>query len=176
MNLKELKDHIRSGKLNERLLDIYMDPNRLEDQTERYVSALTRYEDLFGDADAQIISAPGRTEVGGNHTDHQRGQVLAASINDDAIAVASPNDSHQVRIQSEGYGMLTIDLHDLEKKPSEEGTSAALIWGILACASCGIGFFWLIPYMQMTFTNSYAALKNDALASGRLCPADFGSR
>ena len=49
-------------------------------------------------------------------------------------------------------------------------------WGILACASCGIGFFWLIPYMQMTFTNSYAALKNEALASGRLCPADFGSR
>ncbi len=133
MNLKELKNHIRSGKLNERLLDIYIDQNCLSNQTQRYVDALTHYEELFGDADVQILSAPGRTEVGGNHTDHQHGQVLAASINNDAIAVASPNDSCQVRIQSQGYDMLTIDLNDLDKKASEEGTSAALIRGVLAC-------------------------------------------
>ena len=132
MNLKELEKYIQSGKLNERLLDIYIDQDRLHDQRQRYLSALTRYENLFGNADVQIISAPGRTEVGGNHTDHQHGQVLAASINADAIAVVSPNGSHQIHIQSEGYPMLTIDLNDLEKKPSEEGTSPSLIRGILA--------------------------------------------
>lgn len=134
MNTKKLITSIQNGELKEKLLDIYLDQNRLDYQTNRYRTAVARYEALFGEADVQILSAPGRTEVGGNHTDHQHGQVLAASINDDAIAVASSNSSRQVRIQSEGYDMLTVDLDDLDKKSSEEGTSLSLIRGILSCS------------------------------------------
>ena len=134
MNTKELTAYIRDGKLTEKLWDIYLDHDRLNYQFDRYLNALARYEELFGEADVQIISAPGRTEVGGNHTDHQHGQVLAASINDDAIAIVSANASGQIRIQSEGYNMITLHTNDTAKRASEEGTSPALIRGILACA------------------------------------------
>ena len=132
MKSSELKNYIQSGQLSERLLDIYIDSDRLDYQTGRYLKAIEEFEKLYGEQDIRIISAPGRTEVGGNHTDHQHGKVLAASINDDAIAVVSSNDSGQISIKSSGYDMISISLDDLSKDDSEEGTTKALIKGVLA--------------------------------------------
>lgn len=81
---------------------------------------------------ACLFSAPGRTELGGNHTDHQQGCVLAASVNLDILACASENGTSLVRIQSEGYPLLTVDLSCLTPVAEETNTSAALIRGIAA--------------------------------------------
>lgn len=78
------------------------------------------------------FSAPGRTEIGGNHTDHQHGRVLAAGVNLDVIAVASKNDENVIRIKSEGYPMDTIDLSVLEPVEEENNHAAALIRGVAA--------------------------------------------
>ncbi len=139
MKSNELISYIENGKLDERLLDIYLDERKLSYQKERYIKAVGAFTELFPenmDSTLYIVSAPGRTEVGGNHTDHQHGQVLAASINDDAIAIVSkPKDEssgNMVHIKSEGYDMITIDLNDISKTDSEEGTTLALIKGVLA--------------------------------------------
>ena len=118
--------------MNERLFDIYQDEEKIEYQKERYISAIKNFIELYGDNDIEIYSAPGRTEVGGNHTDHQHGQVLAASISVDAIAITSKNDSGIINIKSEGYDMINVNVADTEKTDSEEGTTAALIRGIVA--------------------------------------------
>ena len=132
MNSKDLKEFISDGNLDDKLLDIYLDKDRLDYQRNRYINAIKAFEELFGEQVVRIISAPGRTEIGGNHTDHQHGQVLAASINDDAIAIVSANDSGVVNIKSEGYDMITINLDDISKNPEEEGTTLALIKGVIA--------------------------------------------
>ena len=135
MKANELISYIENGKLDDRLLDIYLDEGKLSYQKERYIKAVGAFTDLYPeskDSDLSIVSAPGRTEVGGNHTDHQHGQVLAASINDDAIAIVSGTSENVINIKSEGYDMITIDLSDISKKDSEEGTTLALIKGVLA--------------------------------------------
>ena len=81
---------------------------------------------------AALFSAPGRTEIGGNHTDHQHGRVLAGSVNIDMIAAVGTNDLGQLRLKSEGYDLCVIDLSDLEKKKSEENTSPAILRGTCA--------------------------------------------
>lgn len=75
---------------------------------------------------------PGRTELGGNHTDHQRGCVLAAAVDLDILAAAAPNSGGQIRVQSQGYPLITVDLRDLTPKSEEANTSAALIRGVAA--------------------------------------------
>lgn len=104
-------------------------------QRQRYVRAIRQFVQTFPEhAESQIsvFSAPGRTEIGGNHTDHQYGCVLAAAIQLDVVAVVSFRTDRKLRLQSEGYPMDTIDLSRLEAQPSEQGTSAALIRGIAA--------------------------------------------
>ena len=94
-------------------------------------STVTRH--FFGEGEIEIFSAPGRSEIGGNHTDHQHGEVLAASINNDAIAVARKLDEPIVKVMSDGYsGMIIVQLDELAKKTEEEGTTNALIRGVLA--------------------------------------------
>ncbi len=129
---EELINEIESGKLDEKLLDIYVDETKVEYQKKRYVEAVKRYVSLYGEGDVAVFSAPGRTEVGGNHTDHQHGEVLAASINNDAIAITSPIDENCVKLVSDNYSMITIDLNSLELKESEKETTTALIKGVLA--------------------------------------------
>ena len=92
------------------------------------------FRSLFKTEEAGIWSAPGRTEIGGNHTDHQHGKVLAGSVDADMLAAAALNGSDLVRIQSEGYPMLEIRLDVLEPVESEKGTTAALVRGM--CAQC----------------------------------------
>ena len=133
--ISELSLEIKEGKLDEKIKDIYVDETKLSYQRERYVEALSEYARIFSDgnvdAEVEIYSAPGRSEIGGNHTDHQHGNVLAASINDDAIAIVGNVDSGAVRVLSKGYDMITIPLDNIEKEDSEEGTTVALIKGVI---------------------------------------------
>ena len=115
MKTTELKAGFQSGKYAELLKDIYIDESVLEYQKERYVKAIESFEEMFGVKDVEIYSAPGRSEIGGNHTDHQCGRVLAASINLDAIAIVAKKESGIVltsaglirgvaaRLKEEGY-------------------------------------------------------------------------
>ncbi len=96
----------------------------------------------FGHPAQFLFSAPGRTELGGNHTDHQHGCVLAAAVNRAALAAVAENGTRTIRLLSEGYPMCRIDLDDLEARPSEFGRTAALIRGVAArFADCGIRGF-----------------------------------
>ena len=132
MFTEALKDLFKSGAHDELLMDIYLDENKLDYQRQRYVDAIARYEALYGKGEVSIYSAPGRSEIGGNHTDHQSGEVLAASVNLDAIAVVKPLEENVVKVVSGDYPMITVDLNDLEKKDSEEGTTLSLVKGVLA--------------------------------------------
>ena len=127
-----LKEEFRSGAHRELLQDIYLDENVLDYQTERYIKALESYEELYGEQEVEIYSAPGRSEVGGNHTDHQHGKVLAASINLDIIAVVSPREDGMIEVKSDGYPKTVVDLSSLEPVKKEVGTSTALIRGVAA--------------------------------------------
>lgn len=105
----------------------------LKTQQERYARLIRRHAELFGEkTSVQLISAPGRTEIGGNHTDHNHGRVLAAAVNLDALCAVSPRDDLKVRFYSEGYSPVEIDLSDLSVRTEEEGTTAALIRGVAA--------------------------------------------
>ena len=113
--------------------DIYCTDEAASLQPARYADAVKCFGDAFGGREVQaIFSAPGRTEIGGNHTDHQHGEVLAASINKDAIAVVSVNGSDKVNVLADGFGLINIDINDLDIREQEKGTTAALIRGVLA--------------------------------------------
>ena len=129
---EQLINELRQGIYDELLEDIYIDKSRIPYEKERYEDAVRKYEELFGKDIVEIYSAPGRSEIGGNHTDHQHGEVLAASINNDAIAVSRAREDGLVKVVSGTDPMITIDISDLEKKNEEEGTTPALIRGVLA--------------------------------------------
>ena len=130
--IEMLKELFESKKNDQLLRDIYLDEEKLDYQRKRYVDAINKYKELYGDDDVEIYSAPGRSEVGGNHTDHQNGEVLAASINLDAIGIVKPLQEGTVKVVSDNYPMITIDLNDLELKEEEKETTVALIKGVLA--------------------------------------------
>lgn len=130
MNTKALPEELKSQGFQGRLKEIYVDDGVIAYQTERYQRAIEKFEELYGAQEVEIYSAPGRSEVGGNHTDHQHGEVLAASINLDAIAVVHKTEDDMIQLLSDGYPMITVDMSDLEKRTGEEGTSAGLIRGM----------------------------------------------
>ncbi len=131
-NTAVLKEEFKNGGYWELLKDIYVDDDVLDDQTERYIKALENFEKLYGEKEVEIYSAPGRSEVGGNHTDHQYGKVLAASVNLDAIAVVAKTDDGKIAVKSEGYSPFEVNLESLEVNKEEEGTSKALTKGVAA--------------------------------------------
>ena len=113
--------------------DIYCTDEAAALQEARYANAVDEFKKAFEETEPQaIFSAPGRTEIGGNHTDHQHGEVLAASINKDAIAVVSESKNNQVNVLADGFGLISIDINDLELREDEKGTTAALIRGVLS--------------------------------------------
>ena len=113
--------------------DIYITDEAASLQPDRYANAVKEFTDTFSGIEPKaVFSAPGRTEIGGNHTDHQHGEVLAASINKDAIAVTSPREDNLVNILADGFGMTNIALDDLSLKENEKGSTSALIRGVLA--------------------------------------------
>lgn len=127
-----LIEELKANKYQDRFLDIYVDEGVLEYQKERYIKALEGFKAVYGDRDVCVFSAPGRSEVGGNHTDHQLGKVLATSLNLDVIAVASKTDDQVIDVKSEGYDAVKLTTDQLEIDPAEEGTSLALIRGVAA--------------------------------------------
>ena len=130
MRTNKIIEAIHEGRLDERLTEIYADPYIIPYEKKRYEQALYQYNATFGADEVEIFSAPGRSEIGGNHTDHQHGEVLAASINRDAIAIVKKLNRPRVTILSDGYASeITVDIDDLDKRKSEEGTTAALING-----------------------------------------------
>ena len=130
MNIQEMKKALTEKTMDEQFSVVYT-PSQYAEQYERFSSVLEAFEELFGaDRDVSLFSAPGRSEVGGNHTDHNYGKVLAAGISLDAVAVASKNDEGIIRIKSAGYNMDTVDCCDLSVKESQIGKSCSLIRGI----------------------------------------------
>ena len=132
MQTKEMIATIQNGGLDEKILDIYVDATKLTYQKERYVRAIRTFESNYGAGDAQIFSAPGRSEVGGNHTDHQHGEVLAASVNLDTIGIVRKTENNQIRIKSDDYDEVVISLDDIGVKEEEKETTTALIKGVVA--------------------------------------------
>ena len=130
MLASELKNAIAAGKQDEALTKLY--GNLAEAQKPRYEKAIDKFIELYGDKDVAIISVPGRSEVIGNHTDHQRGEVMATSINLDIIAVVAPREDGVVKVLSDDYDIPAIDLADLSVHEAEKETSQALIRGVAA--------------------------------------------
>lgn len=130
MLASQLKTAIAEGKKDERLVLLYGDD--VEAQENRYIKSIQTFIDLYGDKEVQVISVPGRSEVIGNHTDHQHGEVLATSINLDIIAVVSPREDGVVKVLSDNYDIPAIDLSDLNPNENEKESSQALIRGVAA--------------------------------------------
>ena len=130
MNITEVKATIKNGAYDNSFSMLYGDVSAAR---ARYLKACESFEGIFSEKEGiRLFSAPGRTEVGGNHTDHQHGCVLAGGVNLDVIAVAAPNNDGKVRIKSEGYDMDVIDITELEKNTAEHGRASALIRGVLS--------------------------------------------
>ena len=132
MDTNKIIEQIECGDLDERILDIYVDADQLEYQKERYIKTIKKFEEYYGAGEVQIFSAPGRSEIGGNHTDHQHGKVLACAINRDAIAVVKQIDEKEVRLISDDSKEYVVDITELAINEEEKGTTLALIKGVLA--------------------------------------------
>ena len=125
------KNEIKSPEFLSRLLSVYGDEATC--QQERFFSLAETFEKDFNcEADVRFFSAPGRTEVGGNHTDHNNGKVLAAAINLDAIAAVTERNDGIICVNSQGYSPITVDTANLNIVDEEAGKSSALIRGVCA--------------------------------------------
>jgi galactokinase len=102
----------------------------LQKQIVRYTGLLKMYRETFHGDKADIFSSPGRTEIGGNHTDHNHGRVLAGAVNLDNIAAAAKNDTNIIRVLSKGYPQFEVDLSNLNPDKNEYFSSASLVRGI----------------------------------------------
>lgn len=137
MELKTLaawKGDLESGALDPALQRLYgADSFGAPKLRQRFLEALEGFGRTFPERTLTgLFSAPGRTEIGGNHTDHQQGWVLGAAVSLDVIGVVSPREDNIIRVQSQGYEMEEIDLSHLEPVAAEQETSQALIRGIAA--------------------------------------------
>lgn len=104
----------------------------IAEQKKRYADVVAEFQKKYGHAEAEVFSSPGRTEIGGNHTDHNYGRVLAGAVNLDNVAVAYPNGTSTVRILSSGYPQFEVDLTNLKPSEKEYYTSVGLVRGIAA--------------------------------------------
>ena len=130
MTLIEVKANIQNGKYDKDFSMLYGD---IIAARKRYYNACEEFEKLYGDkGDIRIFSAPGRTEVGGNHTDHQHGSVVAGGVDMDVIAVVSLNNDNTIRVKSKGYDMDVITVGEFESRDNEKGRAVSLIRGVCA--------------------------------------------
>lgn len=130
MNKETMVNKLCSGNFDFILKTLYGE-SAVERQRNRYISAIEKFSEIFPEReDIYIFSAPGRTEIGGNHTDHQHGCVLAAAVDLDVIAVAAFHNEGVIRLKSAGHSPNHVDLSDLSVQKKEMGSSSALIRGI----------------------------------------------
>ena len=133
MNTTQLKSAILDGQFDQRFAFIYGE-GAVETQKARYAAAVDAFAKLYGtDRDAALYSVAGRSELSGNHTDHNHGCVIAASIDLDIIAVAAPNTENIIRVKSEGFDEDVVDINTFtEPRKNPEGHSDELIAGMVA--------------------------------------------
>lgn len=130
---KILKEKIASDDYDARLKEVYLSDKAVADQKERLAVIIDEYVKLFGDNEnIELFSAPGRTEVGGNHTDHNHGKVLAASVDLDTVAAAVKRDDSVIVEKSFNFDALEVDISDLNIHTEEFGKSSGLIRGMCA--------------------------------------------
>ena len=145
MNLNEWKKAVQEERFLKSLEPMY--GNTAGQNRPRYAGLLDLYEKTFqadGEDQVFLFSAPGRTEIGGNHTDHQHGRVLAAAVNMDTIAAAGLTKDNIIRVKSEGFDMCEIDAGNLDVVGGEKNTTASLIRGVaagFAARGCSVGGF-----------------------------------
>jgi galactokinase len=129
-NNESVLKRLHGKEAKERLASIY-GKAAVAGQIHRYEALLERIADSRLETEPRFYSAPGRTELGGNHTDHNRGRVLCAAVDLDAVACASPTGNSSVRIVSEGWtDPIVVDLAELEPRPAERGKTEALVRGV----------------------------------------------
>ena len=131
----QLKKQIQEGVYDAAFSALYgSEPATLAAQRERYSTLVDRFAEEYGaDREVRLYSAPGRTEIGGNHTDHNNGVVMAAAVNLDVVAVVSPNEDNVVRVKSYGFDKIDdVDLSILTPQKREMEHSAGLIRGVAA--------------------------------------------
>ena len=129
---------LRAGDYDHSLAGLYALDGRaesLEAARDRAIRVVENFQKTYHprpDSQAALFSGPGRTEIGGNHTDHQHGRVLCGSVDLDMLSCAAPNGLRVIRIRSEGYPPLEVDLDKLLPREAERNTSAALVRGVAA--------------------------------------------
>lgn len=125
-------EKIAAGALDAEFTALYAQADRART---RHEELLKKYVERFGDEDVLIVSAPGRTELAGNHTDHQQGMVLCGAVMQDTLAVAAPTGDNTVTILSEGFGEFSLTLDELLPQSDEQEKSAAIVRGMAAALS-----------------------------------------
>ena len=147
-----LESQLQQAAFEQTLTRLY-GPEGAERARSRCIEVTEGFHQTFDRPAQALFSAPGRTEIGGNHTDHQRGCVLAASVDLDILAAAAPTQSGVIRVLSQGYPMTEVDLRELTPRQDEVNTSAALIRGVAARMSemgCDLHNRGLDVYMTST--------------------------
>lgn len=121
------KNDILQGKYDKTFQVLYTD---VEAAKARFAAAVNSFENIYGEREVYLFSAPGRTEVAGNHTDHQHGCVLAGSVDLDVIAIVAPTDDGIIKVKSEGYDEDVLSISELEPNSAEFGKAISLIRGM----------------------------------------------
>lgn len=130
MKIEKLLSAVADGKT---LSSLYgTDEEIIKEQKARYAAVIDEFKKTYGHDEAEMFSSPGRTEIGGNHTDHNYGRVLAGAVNLDNVAVANANGTNTVRILSSGYPQFEVDITNLKPSEKEYYTSVGLVRGIAA--------------------------------------------
>ncbi len=123
----ELEAAVSDGSLDNAFSTLYRESAQAR---RRWTDLLRTFRERYGDREVLLVSVPGRTEISGNHTDHNNGRVLTASVNLDVIAVAAKTDEPVIRIKSEGFDEDVVDISDPNPEAVKKGTSASLIAGV----------------------------------------------
>ena len=152
MTYTGLETYVQQAAFHKTLTRLY-GAEGAEKAHSRCMEVMEEFYKTFDRPAQALFSAPGRTEIGGNHTDHQKGCVLAASVDLDILAAVAPTQSGIIRVLSQGYPMIEVDLRELDPKEEEINTSAALIRGVASCMSamgCDLRERGLDVYMTST--------------------------
>lgn len=130
---KTLISKLSDGEFDKRLKEVYMSDSAVETEKEREKEIINSFIELYGNCEGvSLFSAPGRTEVGGNHTDHNQGKVLAAGVNLDCVSAAAKRVDTVIVEKTKGHGRIEIDISDLSVHEDEFGKSSGLIRGMCA--------------------------------------------
>ena len=188
MKRGQLLQELKCGALAPRLREIY-GPRKAGEAAERLVELVEEFAGIFpcsANSETLLFSTPGRTELGGNHTDHQRGHGLAASVDLDTIACVVPNESGVIRIKSRHHRMAEIRLDQLEARAEETGSSPALVRGVasrfrqLGCTLGGFDAYTTTNVLRGSGVSSSAAFEvlvatilNHLFCGGALSPTEI---